>query len=614
MGEKVLTFLGRGEVWIAGSALVVFLVLTWVLRGAPPGQAAASEDDREAPRAGYRDRIVAAVVVGLLLILGGAYVAIDRGIPWSLPIFALGFGLVLVLIRLNRRYRHASPSLRRTIEFAGSFLNTALLAGLLIVINVLAFRYGGRPLDLTREGTYSLSSSTLNQLTSLDRPLTFTTVFGRGPVAMHQRDRVVQLLESYHTINPRLIQVTSLDPYTDLTRLEDLVKRVPDLAMLHGGGVLIEYGEGPDAEFRVVRNQEMFEPIRPDQLRGNLDRFESVFTGEDAITSALIRLREGKKAKVAFTTGHKEPDTSDLDPRGKGIGNWKSRLTAIGCEVLDLNLLEGEIPEDLSLLMVVNPSDPFKPSEVAKLRAYVDRGGPVLLVLGNSGPTGLEDVLKSFNLEIGRGVVIDPRYRYEGNIELVLAPTRGGQSHPIVGAMDPNRFVLLPQAAPIKVYGMSGRDGAATQPVDRSLVPTVILRTSPFSWAETDRNNPRPTLDRSADEPGPVTVGVAVARRAGERRPGVVDEEQPRLVLFSCATMADNILQQIAPTNLDLLMTAASWLRGRPETMGIPAKSHVALTLAVDDQLRSRLIMVPSVTAMMLILALGIIVYVARRE
>ena len=33
MREKVLTFLGRSEFWIVGSALAAFLVLTWVLRG-----------------------------------------------------------------------------------------------------------------------------------------------------------------------------------------------------------------------------------------------------------------------------------------------------------------------------------------------------------------------------------------------------------------------------------------------------------------------------------------------------------------------------------------------------------------------------------------------------
>ena len=88
---------------------------------------------------------------------------------------------MLTLIVVNQRYRHGSPSLRRTIDFANAFLNASLLAGILVVINVIAFRYGGQPLDLTREGTYSLSSTTLKQLTSLDRPLTFTLIFGRGP-------------------------------------------------------------------------------------------------------------------------------------------------------------------------------------------------------------------------------------------------------------------------------------------------------------------------------------------------------------------------------------------------------------------------------------------------
>ncbi len=88
------------------------------LAGTPPGQSTESEADDDAPRAGYRDRIVVAVVVGLMLIVGGGYVAISRGVLWSLPIFAVGFGLVLTLISFNQRYRHASPSLRRTIDFS----------------------------------------------------------------------------------------------------------------------------------------------------------------------------------------------------------------------------------------------------------------------------------------------------------------------------------------------------------------------------------------------------------------------------------------------------------------------------------------------------------------
>ncbi len=140
---------------------------------------------------------------------------------------------------------------------------------------------------MTREGTYSLASQTLNQLQKLDRPVNFTMIFGHGPLAEHQRDRVDQLLESYRAANPRWIRIASLDPFVDLGRIEDLAKRVPDLAQLRGGGVLIEYGEGNEALAVVVRNQEMFEPIPAERFRTSSDRFESAFTGEDAITSAL---------------------------------------------------------------------------------------------------------------------------------------------------------------------------------------------------------------------------------------------------------------------------------------------------------------------------------------
>jgi len=616
MSDVILRYLGRTELWIAAAAMAAFLAATWVLRGAPPGQAAAGEEDADAPRAGYRDRIVAAVVAGLILILGAAGVALSRGILWSLPIFALGFGLVLYLIARNRRYRHASPSLRRTIDFSTAFLNLSLLAGILIVVNVIAFRYGGRPIDLTRERTYSLSSMTMNQLQGLPRPVTFTMIFGRGQRASRQRDRVVQLLESYKAANPRMIQIVSLDPFNDLPRLDELAKHVPEIEPLQvRGGVVIEYGEGGGAEYVVVRNQDLFQPIPLDAAHGGLNHYASAFTGEDEFTSALMRLREGKKARVAFTTGHGEPSTTDLNPWGRGIGEWRARFNKVGCEVIDLNLIQDEIPRDLSLLIVVGPKSPFKPDELAKLRSFTVAGRPVLLLLGNTEPAGLDEILKSFNLEMGRGLVLDPRYNYNRNASFVLAPLQGGMKHAIVDPLGTGRYVLLAGAAPIWVLGMQSRGTAPDQPVDPSLVPAPFLRTSSDSWAETEPQSSPVRLDRDRDQPGPLTVGVAVAERAASRTQGDGPAEgKPRLVLFSCPGMAENVFQEIERTNLDLLMNAASWLRGRPDTQGILPQAHVALTLSVDPYLRSRLILVPSVIALMLIVAMGIVVFIARRE
>jgi hypothetical protein len=611
----VLNYAWRSELWILGSALVAFLVGVWVLRGAPPGQSSEAEKDDDAPGAGYRDRIVVAVVVGLVLILGGAYAALARGILWSLPIFAIGFGLVLTLISYNRRYRHASPSLRRTIDFSTVFLNATLLAGILIVVNVIAFRYGGQPLDLTREQTYSLSSMTINQLVSLDQPVTLTTVFGRGIRAVKQRERVEQLVESYKAVNPQMIQVDSLNPFSELTRGDELVKRVPELEILQGGGVVIEYGKGENARHVVVRNQDLFQGIPLDPARDSQAQFASAFTGEDEITSAIIRLKDGKKTRVAFTTGHGEPATSDLNPRGRGIGNWKARLAKVGCEAIDLNLIQDEIPRDLSLLIVVGPKGPFKPDELAKLKTFAAGGGPVILLLGNTEPSGLDEFLKSYNLTIGSGLILDPQFNFNRNPALVFAPASPNVKHPVVDPLGPTRAVLMPGAAPIHLSGQAAQGRASTEVVDPSLVPMPILSTTKYSWAESDPKKPPLSFDRdSGDERGPLIVGVAVSQRPEKSRPGDAAEGKPRLVLLSSPAMAENVYQDIEQSNLDLLMNAASWLRNRPDTQGIPPHTHVALTLSVDPFLRSRLILIPSAVATMLIVAMGITVYLARRQ
>lgn len=598
-------------VWIGVLALAGYLSIFWVLRGSPPGQSPPEEDNPGAPPRGRRDRMISGITAGLTLIPVGAYVAFVQGIFWSIPVLAAGVGLALYLNMRIRPYRHTSPILRRTLAFSNLFLNAALLAGILLILNVIAFRYGGWGLDLTREQTFSLSSRTINQLESLDRPVTFHLLFGRGPRSVRQLERVAQLLELYAAARPGQVRIDSFNQFSELARTEDLMKRAPDLAVVQGDRVLIEYGEGPDAQFVVVPGGEMFEPVPPDVSRRGPDRFESVFKGEDAITSALIRLREGKKSKIAFTTGHGEPSTTDVNPGSQGIGIWRARLASVGCEPVDLNLLKDDIPDDLTLLCIVGPKNPFKPEEIAKLKRYAEKGGPVLMLVGNAEPSGLEDFLKSFNLELGRGLVIDPRFNVNGKLELVYTILKGSQGHPIADSLQSERPVLIPKGAPIQVLGLgpaaTGKE--ASDPVNANLVPIVILRSGPQSWAETDLANRRPWFDKEHDVQGPVTVGVAVQERAPAGA-----TPRPRLVLFSSGDLASNLIQSLEPTNMDLVMNAASWLRGRPDAVGIAANTHVALTLSADPLLRNRLVLVPTVMATLAIIAAGLIVYVARRE
>lgn len=612
------SYMNRAEIWVGALAAASFLVLYWTLRGAPPGQSAAAEDDDQAPRSGYRDRVVAAVVAGLVLILVGAYVAATRSVPWSLPIFAMGFGLVITLVMVNQRYRHSSPSIRRTIEYSNAILNTALLAGILIVGNVIAFRYGGHVIDLTRERTYSLSSLSMNQIRDLDQPLTFHLISGRGARAIRQRDRIAQLLELYQSARPDLIKVESVDPFSELERTEDLSKRAPETAAIRGGGVLIELGGGDEAKFIAVGGQEMFAPLPPDRLRSDLDRYESTFKGEDALTSALIRLREGRTAKIAFTVGHDEPKLDDLSPNGRGIGVWKARLASNGCESVELNLVRDAVPDDVELVVIAGPKTPFKPEEVARLKAFADKGGPILAMVGNIEPSGLHEFLRSFNVELGKGIVIDPEVNYRGNLQLVYCFLKGTADHPVTESLGRDRAVLVANGAPIEILGVKPRPNGEAPTVDRRYAPEAILKSGPRSWAETDLKNSRPRLEQDADQPGPVVVGVAVVERKSEVGAASAADPaaptKPRLVLFSSPSMVENLVQGIEPANLDLAMNAVSWLRERSNAVGIAPKTHVALTLAADPLLRWRLVVVPTVAAVLTIVGLGALVYVVRHE
>jgi hypothetical protein len=225
------------------------------------------------------------------------------------------------------------------------------------------------------------------------------------------------------------------------------------------------------------------------------------------------------------------------------------------------------------------------------------------VIVGDSETTGLESFLQGLNVDVGRGFIVEPRLNLRGRAEAVLI-SLVNQTHPILEPLN-NQVILVLRAAPLK----TGKPGGAN-PAANGFLVTELLRTSNQSWAELDLAARTAHRDEK-DLPGPLTVGVAVNERPkpDDREPGA-----PRLVVFSSRYLGDNATVQIAPSNLDLLMNSVNWLRGRPELAGIAPKTHESLTLTADSLLRARLILVPTVLAVLLIITLGVSTYLLRRE
>jgi len=613
MSQQVLDFLSRPDVWAVAAALAGFLTLTWIIRGAPLGQPTREPESSESPSSGYRDRVVASAVIGFLLVFAGGYLAVMVSIPWSLPAFAAGFAIVLTVLRVNRKYRHVSPVIRRVIEFSNTALTASLVGGILIVGNVVAFRYGGRSIDMTRDRAFSLSSRTENLLRSLDRPIAFTVFFGNSEQSVRQLDRVRQLLDLYQAANPSRVRVDYLDPNTDLKEFEALATRVPDVIASPGGGIVLAYGEGQGVPQTLIGVAELFDS-QTTRYEPKPDRFVSTFQGEDAVTSALIRLREGKKSRIAFSTGHDEPSTGELDPSRPGLGLWRARLDSVGTDVIEVNLTRDEIPEDAGLLVICGPRTPFRPDEVERVKSFITRGGQLIVFVSNGGTelSGLDDLLRTYNVEVGPGRIADPRYNYFGRPFVIYAPIpRSSSGQPIVDSLA-GQVVMMPNAAPLVALGGPGKPGSRIdeKPPNPGVIAQPFLRSSPDSWVESTPNASPIGRDTDKDIAGPANVGVAVWVR-----PATPSEKPtPRMVVFSSASTADNQMVRYMPANLDLLMNSIHWLRGRPEMVGIDPKTHESLLFMADPGLRLRLVMVPSLLAVVVIIGLGLATYIARRD
>ena len=605
---QLFEWTSRPEIMVFGIGVAIFLTLYWVVRGAPVGQATPREPG-EAPSAGYRDRVVALAVLGFVTILVAAFVAFQYGIFWSLTPFVVGFGMILRVQAVNRKFRHVSPTLRRTIEFSNTALTCTLLGGVLIVGNVFAFKYGGKAIDFTHDEAFTLSSLSVNNVKAIELPLKFTLVLGREQGTSRQRDRVRQLVDLYKTENPGKIEIKELVAYdpSQAAELDSLLKRNPDLAVSRGDVVVLEYGEEKSTERAVIPVAELFRAANDGAGAGG-STFSTTFSGEDAITSAIVRFREGKRTLIGFTSGHGEPSLGSLDPRELGLGLWRSRLASLGADAVDLNLIKDDVPAAMSLVVVVGPRNTFQEQETARLKAYLVKGGPMLVAMNGQVKTGLEDLLTLHNVAFEPGFIHDSNSNVGRRVDQLLTPPLQANEHPITQTLVGQSF-LMPKASPLRIVGSTApKPNEARANVNPGIINYPLLRTGPTAWAETNEN--RPAFDKGVDPIGPFLVGVAASDRTEVAAGG---KSKPRLVVLSSPFVAVNPVLQTDPLNVDLLLNSIQWLRGKQDTLGVAPKVHTAIRFTADPNMRAKLHLVPTVISAVLILGFGIMTYLARR-
>src|SRR5437867_5565094 len=262
---------------------------------------------------------------------------------------------------------------------------TALILFLVAMVNSFAFKHYAR-WDFSRDQKYTLSDKTKRFVDTLKGKMRITVFF--SPTTPITAD-VQNLLTEYQYAGKGKIDIEHIDPERNLSRAKELFdkyKVVTDESLL-----VLDY-EGRN---KTVKASEMADIDQSGMALGEGARV-AAFKGEQAITSAMIDLVEGKKKTLGYVTGHKEPVLSEgTSP----ITVLKTFIENENIKFQELNLLDlAAIPADVNAVMIVGPQYDFSDREMKLLRDFWDKQGRILLLLD---PAAKTPKLRGFLNELG---------------------------------------------------------------------------------------------------------------------------------------------------------------------------------------------------------------------
>src|SRR5262249_51713040 len=133
---------------------------------------------------------------------------------------------------------------------------------------------------------------------------------------------------------------------------------------------------------------------------------------EQDLTNALIKVVQGRQPKVYFTQGHGEKDLTSSERGGYNGINTALKNDNFVVESIVL-AQQKEIPADADVIIVAGPKTDFFQPEIDMLKAYLGRGGKLLVMLDPvikqdaPKPEQLTALLKEWDISADDDVVLD---------------------------------------------------------------------------------------------------------------------------------------------------------------------------------------------------------------
>lgn len=460
---------------------------------------------------------------------------------------------------------------RKVIYGTGSIVSVLLVVGILIVAALLADKHQAR-WDLTRGQTQSVSPATRLMLQQVDKPLTMNAFLPEGS---GERDTVRDVLQRYVYLNPK-ITFQFVDPERDPLKAKEAGYRFP-------GNILLEFGG----------RRQMAD--RPD---------------EDSISNALRRILKPERKKVYFLTGHGERSLTSSEKDGLQTAN--RALENEGYEVGTLNLVsQPQIPPFAAVVIIAAPAKPLLSSEIDSLKAYLEKGGRILVMQEAFQDGGLKGFLAGYGITLDDGIILDVN-QISQSLQISPVMPLAIQYGPTRITRDfKNILTLYPMARPLHL---------SKEVKNATLLPIVSTMASSYEkmgkeWLKTGQA----AYDPKTDKKGPFNLGTMAeiklpgakpeaAQAAGAKKP---EENKTYLAVYGNMDFAANAYFNLFG-NGDLFLNTVNFLASEEQQIMVREALKAQLLMLTNNQ-HLTLFLVCLILAPLVMVIGGIRAYRIRR-
>lgn len=303
-------------------------------------------------------------------------------------------------------------TLDRMKIFGNLALTIVLSLAFVVLVNMVSNRRYAR-VDMTTEKVFELSPETITRVKNLKMDV---TVYAR-PLPMRtynpmQNEKLPAeaMGHAWYKFRQFMNEVTNASSrifFRELSPNSD--DDVEELSKLEKAGVSLEPNyicvtrkKGDETKWSSFHIS--------DVAIGDMSTMKVVrFMGEDVLLKNLAIITRENELKVLYTIGHGEERMYD-----RAGGNATIYLHQIIAEKTEnikfeaLNFAQNKVIPPCDAMMIINPQSPFRVEEVELLKAYMDNGGRMILLLGNAD-VNLDGLLERYHMRQKRNIIVTQR-------------------------------------------------------------------------------------------------------------------------------------------------------------------------------------------------------------